>query len=187
MDKDKIRKAVRLLLEGIGEDPDRPGLRDTPERVAAMCEEIYSGIKADPMAVFSRIFHEPHDEIVLVRDIPFYSTCEHHLLPFLGKAHVAYLPDGGRLCGLSKLARVVEVHAKKPQMQERLATDVTVTFAEQDAGGWKITGSHIKVRGRVPGMARDAFIKAAEGASLGCPVSGALKGNLEITLDADLA
>jgi GTP cyclohydrolase I len=124
MDKAKIRKAIRLLLEGIGEDPDRDGLRDTPERVADMCEEIYGGIGAEPASVFARVFHEAHDEIVLVRDIPFYSTCEHHLLPFLGRAHVAYLPDGQRICGLSKLARIVELHAKRPQLQERLTTEV---------------------------------------------------------------
>ncbi|MFW6108594.1 MAG: GTP cyclohydrolase I FolE [bacterium] len=124
MDKAKIEKAVRLMLEGIGEDPDREGLRDTPERVARMCEEIYSGIVADPEAVFTRVFHEAHDEIILVRDIPFYSMCEHHLLPFIGKAHVAYLPDGRRICGLSKLARIVEVHSKRPQLQERLTADV---------------------------------------------------------------
>lgn len=124
MDKQKIQRAVRLLLEGIGEDPDREGLRDTPERVARMCEEIYAGVAADPEAVFARVFHEAHDEIILVRDIPFYSMCEHHLLPFIGKAHVAYLPDGRRVCGLSKLARIVEVHAKRPQLQERLTADV---------------------------------------------------------------
>ena len=124
MDKAKIRKGIRLLLEGIGEDPDREGLLDTPERVANMCEELYAGIGADPMRVFTRVLEEAHDEIVLVRDIPFYSICEHHLLPFLGKAHVAYLPDGRRVCGLSKLARIVELHAKRPQLQERLTSDV---------------------------------------------------------------
>jgi GTP cyclohydrolase I len=124
MDQEKIERAVRLLLEGIGEDPEREGLRDTPARVARMCAEIYAGIGADPAGVFTRVFHEAHDEIILVRDIPFYSMCEHHLLPFLGKAHVAYLPDGRRICGLSKLARIVELHAKRPQLQERLTSDV---------------------------------------------------------------
>ena len=124
MDKAKIKKAVRLLIEGIGDDPTRPGLRHTPERVAAMCEEIYSGIGVDSATVFRRIFREAHDEIVLVKNIPFYSMCEHHLLPFIGQAHVAYLPDGKRISGLSKLARLVEVHAKRLQIQERLTTDV---------------------------------------------------------------
>ena len=124
MDREKIEQAVRLYLEGIGEDPNREGLRDTPERVARMCEEIYAGIGADPASVFTRVFNEAHDEIILVRNIPFYSMCEHHLLPFLGKAHVAYLPDGRRICGLSKLARIVELHAKRPQLQERLTSDV---------------------------------------------------------------
>jgi len=124
MDREKIEQAIRLYLEGIGEDPTREGLRDTPERVARMSEEIYAGIGADPASIFTRIFNEVHDEIILVRDIPFYSMCEHHLLPFLGKAHVAYLPDGRRICGLSKLARIVELHAKRPQLQERLTSDV---------------------------------------------------------------
>ena len=130
MDKQKIEQAVRLFLEGIGEDPDREGLRDTPARVARMCEEIYAGIDADPTSVFTRVFHEAHDEIILVRDIPFYSMCEHHLLPFLGKAHVAYLPDGRRICGLSKLARIVELHAKRPQLQERLTTQVAESLMQ---------------------------------------------------------
>jgi len=124
MDKEKIAAAVRLLIEGIGDDPARPGLRRTPERVAAMCEEIYAGIGADPAKVFGELHREVHDEIVLVKDIPFYSMCEHHLLPFLGKAHVAYLPDAGRICGLSKIARCVEAHAQRLQLQERLTAEI---------------------------------------------------------------
>jgi GTP cyclohydrolase I len=124
MDTQKIQEAVRLLIEGIGDDPDREGLRDTPRRVAAMCAEIYAGIEQDPAALLSRIFQQEHDEIILVRDIPFYSMCEHHLLPFIGRAHVAYLPDGHRITGLSKLARVVEAHAKRLQLQERLTSDI---------------------------------------------------------------
>jgi GTP cyclohydrolase I len=124
MDKEKIQRAVRLLLEGIGDDPERPGLRDTPRRVAGLYEEIFSGIGREPTEVLTRFFPEEHDEIVLLRDIPFYSVCEHHLLPFLGKAHVAYLPDGQRITGLSKLARVVEIHAKRLQLQERLTADI---------------------------------------------------------------
>ncbi len=124
MDREKIKQAVRLLLEGIGDDPERRGLRRTPERVAAMCEEIYAGYVIEPTSVFREFHREHHDEIVLVRDIPFYSMCEHHLLPFIGRAHVAYLPDGKRLCGLSKLARIVEVHAKRLQLQERLTVQI---------------------------------------------------------------
>ena len=124
MDKEKIKQAVRLLIEGIGDDPDRPGVRRTPERVAAMCEEIYAGIGTDATQVFGELHREMHDEIVLVKDIPFYSMCEHHLLPFLGRAHVAYLPDGGRICGLSKIARCVEAHAKRLQLQERLTAQI---------------------------------------------------------------
>jgi len=124
MDKEKIRQAVRLLIEGIGDDPERPGVRRTPERVAAMCEEIYAGIGTDATKVFGQLHREVHDEIILVKDIPFYSMCEHHLLPFLGKAHVAYLPDGGRICGLSKVARCVEAHAKRLQLQERLTAQI---------------------------------------------------------------
>jgi len=124
MDKAKIEKAVHLFLEGIGDDPSRPGLLDTPRRVAAMCEEIYAGVGADPATVFHKVFQEAHDEIVLVKNIPFYSMCEHHLLPFIGQAHVAYLPNGNRISGLSKLARLVEVYAKRPQLQERLTTEV---------------------------------------------------------------
>jgi len=123
MDRDKITQAVRLLLEGIGEDPSRPGLQGTPERVARMYEEIFSGIGVDGTEVLSVLHQEEHDEVVLVKDIPFYSVCEHHLLPFLGTAHVAYLPMK-RCVGISKLARIVEVHAKRPQLQERLTTHV---------------------------------------------------------------
>ena len=124
MDKDKIRAAVRMMIEAIGDDPDRPGVRETPERVARMCEEIYAGIGVDPVSVFRRVFDETHDEIILVKDIPFYSMCEHHMMPFIGKAHVAYLPQGNRVCGLSKLARVVEIHSKRLQLQERLTAGI---------------------------------------------------------------
>jgi len=130
MDKKKIKKAVQLLIEGIGDDPAREGLRYTPQRVADTCEEIFAGIGADPASVFGRLLTEVHDEIVLVKDIPFYSMCEHHLLPFLGKAHVAYLPDGKRISGLSKLARLVELHAKRLQLQERLTTEVAESLMQ---------------------------------------------------------
>lgn len=122
MDKKKIIKAVKLFLEGIGEDPERGGLKDTPKRVAEMCEEIFAGIGVDSEKVIKVLKSEDHDEIVLLKDISFFSVCEHHLLPFIGKAHVAYIPNGSRVTGLSKLARVVEIESKKPQVQERLTT-----------------------------------------------------------------
>lgn len=124
MDRDKIEAAVRLFLEGIGEDVERPGLVETPRRVADMSEEIYAGVGVDSASVIKVLMPEIHDEIVLVRDIPFYSVCEHHLLPFTGRAHVAYIPAGSRVTGLSKLARVVEIEAKRPQLQERLTTHI---------------------------------------------------------------
>jgi GTP cyclohydrolase I len=124
MDLKKIEKGVRLILEGIGEDPDRAGLKDTPERVARMYEEIFSGLKTPTEELLKVIEGESHDEIVLLKDIPFYSVCEHHLLPFIGKAHVAYIPSGGKIVGLSELAKSVEVIAKRPQVQERLTTQL---------------------------------------------------------------
>ncbi len=124
MDLAKIEQGVRLILEGIGDDPNRPGLRDTPRRVAHMCREIFSGMQADPLREILVLHSENHDEIVLVKDIPFYSICEHHLLPFHGVAHVAYIPAASRVTGISKLARVVEIEAKKLQMQERLTTAI---------------------------------------------------------------
>ena len=124
MDKKKIMNGVKLFLEGIGEDPKRGGLKDTPKRVAEMCEEIFAGIGVDAGKQIKVLKSEDHDEQVLLKDIPFFSVCEHHLLPFIGKAHVAYIPNGSRVTGLSKLARVVEVEAKKLQVQERLTTAV---------------------------------------------------------------
>lgn len=124
MDKIKIEKAVRMILEAIGEDPDREGLKETPKRVANMYEEIFSGLNEDPTKHLEKIFHEQHEEMVLVKDIPLYSMCEHHLIPFLGKAHVVYVPKEGRVTGLSKLARVVDGFAKRPQLQERLTTQI---------------------------------------------------------------
>lgn len=124
MDKKKIEKAIRLILSAIGEDPDREGLKDTPARIARMYEEIFSGLSKDPKKELNVFYSKDHDEIILLKDIPFYSICEHHFLPFSGKAHVAYLPKDGRLTGLSKLARVIEVISKRPQMQERLTTEI---------------------------------------------------------------
>lgn len=124
MDREKIEKAIRDILEAIGENPGREGLKDTPYRFAKMCEEIFSGINQEADKHLEVYFTEQHEEMVLVKDIAFYSFCEHHLLPFFGKAHVAYIPRKGKLTGLSKLARVVEVYARRPQLQERLTTQV---------------------------------------------------------------
>ncbi|MDD5504349.1 MAG: GTP cyclohydrolase I FolE [Candidatus Omnitrophica bacterium] len=124
MDKKKIEKAVRDILFAIGDDPSREDLVDTPKRVADMYEEIFSGIKANAEKELEVILGEKHNEIVLVKGIPLYSVCEHHLLPFVGKAHVAYIPKAGRVTGLSKLARVVEIYSKRLQVQERLTTQV---------------------------------------------------------------
>jgi GTP cyclohydrolase I len=124
MDAEKIKQGVRMMLEGIGEDPGRAGLRETPERVARMCAEIFSSTGRE-VGTGLRVLHgEKHDEIVLVKHIPFCSVCEHHMLPFVGQAHVAYLPQDDRVLGLSKLARLVDLHSKKLQLQERLTTEV---------------------------------------------------------------
>ena len=124
MDKEKIERAVRDILEAIGEDPDREGLKETPKRVANMYEEILGGINQSAEEHL-KIFNEPgNDEMVIVRDIPLYSMCEHHLLPFVGKAHIAYIPNEGRIIGLSKLARIVNVYAKRLQVQGRLTAEV---------------------------------------------------------------
>ena len=132
MDKEKIKRAVRDILEAIGEDPDREGLKETPDRVARMYEEIFCGIFQDPREHLKVTFpEESHEEMVIVKDIPFYSCCEHHLVPFFGKAHVVYIPKGGRLTGLSKLARVVETIAKRPQLQERIATETADIIMEE--------------------------------------------------------
>jgi GTP cyclohydrolase I len=124
MDTKKIEKGVRLILEGIGEDPDRPGLKETPERVALMYTEIFSGLETPTEELLKAIEGESHDEMVLLKDIPFYSMCEHHLLPFTGKVHVAYIPSGGKIVGLSELVKSVEVLAKRLQVQERLTTQL---------------------------------------------------------------
>ena len=124
MDKQRIEAAVREILTAIGEDPDREGLVETPARVARMYEEIFSGI-ADYPSRHLKLFNESgNEEMVVVRDIPLYSMCEHHLIPFMGKAHIAYIPSEGKVIGLSKLARIVESFAKKPQLQERLTSQI---------------------------------------------------------------
>lgn len=132
MDLEKIEQGVRLILEGVGEDPNREGLLKTPARVARMYEECFAGLYEDPAQHLETTFDEHHEEMVLVRDIPFYSMCEHHLAPFFGVAHVAYIPaKDGHVCGLSKLARLVDVYARRPQVQERLTTQVANTLMEQ--------------------------------------------------------
>lgn len=131
MDSAKIEQGVRLILEGIGEDPTREGLLDTPRRVAAMYGEICAGLEADPARHFAVTFSEGHQEMVLVRDIQLYSICEHHLVPFFGVAHIAYIPGAdGKICGLSKLARVVDDFSRRPQVQERLTTQIADAIIE---------------------------------------------------------
>lgn len=123
MDKKKIAEGVKMILDGIGEDSSREGLIRTPERVADMYEEIFSGLDKDPSDILGPMFDENHDEIILIKDIPFHSVCEHHLMPFVGRAHIAYAPNkSGKIVGLSKLTRVLEIVAKRPQIQERLTT-----------------------------------------------------------------
>jgi GTP cyclohydrolase IA len=125
VDQSRIEQAVREILLAIGEDPERDGLLRTPQRVAAMYAEIFSGLHDEPSRHLTVKFEADHDEMVMVRDIPLFSLCEHHLVPFAGRAHVAYIPgDDGRLTGLSKLARLVEGYARRPQLQERLTTQV---------------------------------------------------------------
>lgn len=124
MDKKKIEKAVREILTAIGEDPKRSDIKDTPKRVAEMYEEILGGTGTNPEKELEVVFEKDHDEIILLKNIPLYSVCEHHLLPFIGKAHVAYIPSNNRVTGLSKLARVVDSFSRRLQVQERLTTDI---------------------------------------------------------------
>jgi GTP cyclohydrolase I len=130
VDIPRIEKAVREILLAVGEDPDREGLLKTPNRVARAYGELMAGLKTDPRAHLKTVFNERYDEVVLLRDIAFHSLCEHHLLPFTGKAHVAYLPDG-KVVGLSKLARLVEGYARRPQVQERLTTQIADALMEE--------------------------------------------------------
>lgn len=132
VDKRRIEKAVREILEAIGEDPQREGLRDTPKRIAEMYEEIFKGLNEDPGKHLEIYFQEEkHEEMVLVKDITFHSICEHHFAPFFGKAHVGYMPKNGKLTGLSKLVRVVDTIAKRPQLQERLTSTIAETIMEK--------------------------------------------------------
>ena len=129
--KEIIENSIRTILDAIGENPDRTGLLLTPSRVARMYEEIFAGIDKDPKDEITITYAENHDEIILVKDISFYSICEHHLVPFFGTAHVAYLPKDGIITGLSKLARVVEVASKRPQLQERMTTQIANAIMEK--------------------------------------------------------
>jgi GTP cyclohydrolase I len=130
VDLARIEKAVREILSAVGEDPEREGLLKTPSRVARAYAELFAGMNEDPKRHLKTVFHERYDEIVLLRDIEFHSMCEHHLMPFSGRAHVAYLPDG-KVVGLSKLARLVEGYARRPQVQERLTTQIADALMDE--------------------------------------------------------
>lgn len=124
MNKEKIKKAIKMILKAIGEDTNREGLKNTPQRVADMYEELFSGIKQNPNDFIKVFTNEEHDEMIILKDIPFYSICEHHILPFFGKAHISYIPRDNKLIGLSKLARIVDIYSKRLQLQERLTTQI---------------------------------------------------------------
>nr|P0C0C1.1 RecName: Full=GTP cyclohydrolase 1; AltName: Full=GTP cyclohydrolase I; Short=GTP-CH-I [Streptococcus pyogenes]CAA04237.1 GTP cyclohydrolase [Streptococcus pyogenes] len=130
INKEKAEAAIYQFLEAIGENPNREGLLDTPKRVAKMYAEMFAGLKKDPKEEFTAVFTEHHEDVVIVKDISFYSMCEHHQVPFYGKAHIAYLPSDGRVTGLSKLARAVEVASKRPQLQERLTAQIADALVE---------------------------------------------------------
>ncbi|MBI5788149.1 MAG: GTP cyclohydrolase I FolE [Candidatus Schekmanbacteria bacterium] len=130
MDTAKIEQGIKLILAGIGEDPNRPGLIETPQRIVHLYEELFSGINQDPLSILKSIEGESHDEIVLAKDIPMYSICEHHLLPFQGVAHIAYIPKDGCIVGLSKLVRVLEILSRRPQLQERLTSQLADILME---------------------------------------------------------
>lgn len=156
VDQPRIERAVREILSAVGEDPDREGLKETPARVARMYAELFSGLHVDPRIFLEKFFTEKYDEVVLVRDIGFCSICEHHLMPFTGKAHVGYMP-AGRVIGLSKLARVVEAVARRPQVQERMTEEIAnLLVSELGARGVAVvieaTHTCMTVRGvRKPG------------------------------------
>ncbi len=130
VDLPRIENAVRDILLAVGEDPDREGLQETPARVARMYAEIFAGLHTDVRSVIKVFHEEDHDEMIMVADIPLYSMCEHHLLPFIGKAHVVYIPQDGRILGLSKIARIVDLMSRKPQLQERLTSQIADTLVE---------------------------------------------------------
>ena len=176
VDQPRIQAAVREILAAVGEDPDRDGLRETPARVARMYAEVFEGLAKDAHEPLRTVFDIDHQELVLVRDIRFYSMCEHHLLPFVGRAHVGYIPDGGKVTGLSKLARLVHVFARRPQVQERLTSQIAdALMSELDAAGaivvveaehmcMSMRGAHAEgastVTSAVRGMLRDSATRA---------------------------
>ncbi|OFI05857.1 GTP cyclohydrolase 1 [Clostridium acetireducens DSM 10703] len=129
VDEGKIKEAVKMIIEAVGEDPTREGLLETPDRIAKMYSEIFSGIEESPKKHLSKVFTVESDDLVIERDINFYSMCEHHFLPFFGKAHIAYVPNG-KVAGLSKLARTLEIFAKRPQLQERLTSQIADALME---------------------------------------------------------
>jgi GTP cyclohydrolase IA len=130
VDTKRVKNAVREILFAIGDDPDREGLKETPDRVARMCEEIFAGLHKDPRDIVKVFKEDNHEEMIVVKDIPLYSICEHHLLPFIGVAHVVYIPRKGNIMGLSKIARVIDILSKKPQLQERMTSEIADVLME---------------------------------------------------------
>lgn len=147
IDKDRVKTAMASIIAALGEDPSRESIKDTPERVADMYAELFSGLDADPKAELNVSFDEGHHEMVILRDIPFYSMCEHHMLPFYGVAHVGYIPSiNGKVVGVSKLARVVEIFARRPQLQERMTRQIADTIFESlrpDGVGVVVQAEHL--------------------------------------------
>lgn len=163
MDLDRIRRAVREILLAVGEDPDREGLRETPDRVARMYAEVFQGLHQDPRIHLRKLFTQKYDEMVLIRDIRFVSFCEHHLLPVIGRAHVAYIPNG-QVVGLSKIPRVLDVLSKRPQMQERLTEELAdLLMLELDAKGVAVVieGSHSCMTIRGVNKPNSSFVTSA--------------------------
>lgn len=170
VDRPRAEAAIRELLLAVGEDPDREGLRDTPKRVAKSYEELLAGLDQDPEDVLTAVFEVGHDELVLVKDIELWSMCEHHLVPFFGKAHVGYIPtEGGRVTGLSKLARLVDVFARRPQVQERLTTQIADALVE-----------HLKPRGVIVVLEAEHLCMAMRGVRKGGAktITSAVRGQL---------
>jgi GTP cyclohydrolase I len=163
VDLERIRRAIREILLAVGEDPDREGLRETPDRVARMYAEVFAGLHQDPRVHLTKLFTQKYDEMVLIKDIQFESFCEHHLLPFTGKAHVAYLPEG-KVIGLSKIPRVIDVLSKRPQMQERLTEEVAdLLMRELEAKGVAVVieASHSCMTGRGVYKPGSTFVTSA--------------------------
>ena len=167
VDLPRIERAVREILLAIGEDPDRDGLLDTPRRVARSYRELFRGLRESAAGHLDRVFEQAHDEVILVRDIEFYSVCEHHLLPFTGKAHIAYLPAEGQVVGLSKLARTVDVFARRPQVQERLTNQIADAIEQ-----------HLQAKGVVVVLEAEHFCMKMRGVnkSSSVMVTSALRG-----------